>query len=182
MADPRSQGDQGHQEGREAMSQRAELNINTSRVEYHPASKMYFPKGEDNVQCRLCGWVQSNSNKNCEHCNSSRLEAVSVRTRLDFPEKKAVEHFGPRKGMVCWNEQQDAESGQFEGHDLLEAARLVINIGYEEAHQEHYCKTCGFVYSWTDGRAVTSQELADAKAGKLPLKQRNPAMIARVAG
>ncbi len=163
-------------------SQRSDPNINTERVEYHPASKMYFPKGEDSLQCRLCGWVQSNKNTTCEHCNCPRLEAVTTHTRLDFPDKKAVEHFGPRKDMICWNEREDPESGQFEGHDLIEATRLVINIQYEEAHQEHYCKTCGLVYTWTDGRAATAQELADAKAGKLPLKQRNPAMIARVAG
>ncbi len=164
------------------MSQRAEPNLNPERVEYHPASKMYFPKDDSSAQCRLCGWVQSNENKTCEHCNSPRLEAVSIRTRLDFPDKKAVAHFGPRKDMVCWNEQQDAESGQFEGHALVEATRLVINIGYEEAHQEVYCKSCGLVYSWHSGRAATAQELANARAGKIRLKERNPALIARVAG
>src|SRR5437016_3081682 len=105
------------------MSQRAEPNVNPDRAEYHPASKMYFPKGEDNVQCRLCGWVQSNQNQTCEHCNCPRLEAVSSRTRLDFPDKIAVEHFGPRKTMNCWKETEDPESGQWTRHTLVEVTR-----------------------------------------------------------
>jgi hypothetical protein len=74
----------------------------------------------------------------------------------------------------------EAESGQYLGHDLEIGERLVINIGFEEAHIESYCKnpTCGFVYGWKNGRAATPQELADAKAGKIRLKERNLAMIA----
>ncbi len=164
------------------MSQRrAEVNINPERVEYHPASKMYFPKDNSSVQCRRCGWVMSNQLTTCEKCGCPKLEPVSTKVQLDLPEKQAVAHFS-REVEWCWAEEQDSESGQYSGHKLVMETRLVINIGYGEAHQEHYCSQCGLVYSWDNGRAATAQELADAKAGKIPLKQRNPAMIARVAG
>jgi hypothetical protein len=82
--------------------------------------------------------------------------------------------------MMCWNISEDVESGQFKSHKLDETTRLVINVGYEEAHDEHYCKNCGMVYSWTSGRKASPDEIQQAKDGKLPQKQTNPALIARV--
>ncbi len=155
-----------------------EPNSNPETVEYNPMLKKRFPKGDNFAECRLCSWVQSNENKKCERCGCVELRPVSKRTALYPPSKGSVAHLSRQMGM-CWNEQTNEETGESIRHQVVEGVKLVVKLEYGEAHQEHYCVTCGAAYSWTDGRLATSQELEDARAGKIPRPTRGMLVMGR---
>jgi hypothetical protein len=56
-------------------------------------------------------------------------------------------------------------------HKLDMKQRLVVNLANEEAHLENYCSTCGYAYTWEQGRKATSEEMEGCRAGKIPAKE-----------
>jgi hypothetical protein len=149
-------------------------NLNLATCEFNPILKMYFPKENGLFQCMKCDWVQKRKEK-CEICGSPNFKRVNKRTRILPPSKGAIAHF-TRKVTLCFNTETDQTTGLVTRHPLDEKTRLVVNIPYGEANTETYCGTCGLVYSWPSGRVATAQELADARAGKIPLKTVKPVL------
>ncbi len=149
-------------------------NVNPVTTEYNPVLKKYFPKEDGLSKCPRCEWVQSNQVK-CEQCGTPNLKRINRKTPVYPPSKGVIAHF-TRKVTMCWTGEEDPVTGLITSHPFDEKTRLVVNLEYQEAHKETYCGTCGRVYGWAEGRAATSQEMADCKAGKIAHKTVKPVM------
>jgi hypothetical protein len=84
----------------------------------------------------------------------------------DVVPEKTVEHFF-KSVKVCWNEKKVGPN-EYEGHDLIIETVPVVNLATSEHHEVQRCKTCHLAYTKLSGRAATPDEIAQARAGKIP--------------
>jgi hypothetical protein len=148
-------------------------HVNFETTEYSQILKAYFPKKDGLFICLRCEWVQDKNDK-CGQCGTPNFRRVNKTTRIYPPEKRSIAHY-LRQVKMCWTADQDPNNLDLvKYHPFEEKTRLVINLGTQEAHQETYCSVCQRVYGWPSGRAATAEEIADARAGKIPLKTVKP--------
>jgi hypothetical protein len=126
-------------------------------------------------QCVLCGSKLEELPKNgfCPDCGAPNIRDVKETDGLfDDVDPKAVAHLKEPLGM-CWNEARSPKDpNKYVGHKFVEKHRNVVNLSTSEYHDELFCETCGAVFGWPSGRAASADEIAEARAGKIPLKSK----------
>jgi len=151
---------------------------NLEFVKPHPTQRYQSISIAKGKFCLLCGMQYSVSDTLCPlgHPNGRVFEANELVTHTTASATAPLRW----KVEMCWNETEDPISHDHQSHPLEMVKVPVVNLAYEEWHNEHRCKTCGMAYSWTDGRRATPAEIEAAKQGKMELKTTDKAKIARV--
>ena len=124
--------------------------------------------------CLYCGWQFSQKLPTCPECGSPKSQLFKENQLIKSLVPRNVTAQSRREVPFCWNQDEDPVSGEIRRHKLDAAYRTVVDLQNKETFQEEYDKNCGIAYSWKDGRAATDAEIAQATAGKLPLKAKIP--------
>jgi len=156
------------------------LFINEELVEPLPFTKGAYRTKASCKRCDTDGWAYDRKLLVCPKCSSPNAKVLNAGQRF-YPTPQNVSAHHRRPLMVCWNQKEDAVTGEISKHDYIEEKIPVITVttvisgvasnsspgtDYEH-HLEVRCKNCGMAYQRIDGRRATPDEVESFKQGKI---------------
>jgi hypothetical protein len=141
--------------------------LNTDRAHAHPYQKGLAITDKPSKWCTYCGNQYNPNEAKCPECGSPTATLLGANKRFSLTPRNVTAQ-SRREIDFCWNVDEDAISGDLKRHKFVEEVIGVVNLTSGEYHDLTRCKTCHTGYTKKNGRAATEDEIAKAKAGKIP--------------